>query len=51
MGKGDMLTRSISETIVNFYFNIFGFSRLNIKKNQYKPIINLYDGNIMVYTG
>lgn len=45
-----MLTRSIFTAIVNFYFNIFGFSRSNIKKTEYKPIINLYDVGIIIYT-
>ena len=46
-----LLASSMQENIVNFYCNIFGLNRNSIKKNEYKPIINIYCGNIIVYSG
>lgn len=44
----EQLFKSLLNSIVNFYCNIFGYNRILLKKFSKMPLINIYEGSIMI---
>jgi len=46
----EQLFKSLLDCIVNFYCNIFGYNRILLKKLEKKPIVNIYEGSVIIHS-